>query len=181
MRWDELFDDLEGQFAAAEAAELASEVADRSRREVARLRLVDRIAANVGVAVTGRLVTGDVLVGEAAAYGPDWLLLTDASGRSVLVPTHAVLWVTGLGRLSADPSRPAKVESKLDLRYALRRLVRDRGDVLVGFTDGTRCTGTLLRVGADFVEVSEPAARGGTSRPLVRTVPLPSLAFVRQA
>ncbi|MDQ1679622.1 MAG: hypothetical protein QOI42_481 [Frankiaceae bacterium] len=181
MRWDELFDDLEGQFAAAEAAELAAEVADRSRLEVARLRLVDRIAANLGVAITGRLVTGDVLVGAVSAYGPDWLLLTEKSGRLVLVPTHAVLWVTGLGRLSADPSRPAKVESKLDLRYALRRLVRDRGDVLISFTDGTRCTGSLVRVGADFVEVAEPGSLGEASRRLVHTVPLVALAFLRPA
>ncbi len=181
MRWDALFSDLEGQWAAAEAAELAAEVADRSRLEAARLRLVDRLAANVGTPSTVRLVSGDVVTGPITSYGPDWALVLDETGRSVLVPAAAVLWVTGLGRMSADPSRPAKVESKLDLRYALRRLVRDRGEVLICFVDGSRVTGALVRAGADFVEVSEPGSRTEASRRVVRTVPIAALAFVRPA
>ena len=180
MRWDDLFDDLEGQWAAAEAAELSAEVADRSRLEAARLRLVDRVAANMGVAATLRLTNGDVVSGRLASYGPDWLLVTDETGRSVLVPAAALLWLSGLGRMSADPGRPAKVESKLDLRYALRRLVRDRGEVLVSFVDATRVTGSLLRVGADFVEISERGPRE-QARASVRTVPLRALAFLRPA
>ncbi|MCU1675730.1 MAG: hypothetical protein JWM93_488 [Frankiales bacterium] len=181
MRWDALFADLEAQFEAAEAAELSAEVADRSRLEAARLRLVDRLAANVGVAATTRLTNGDVVVGEITSYGPDWVLVLDETGRSVLLPAAAILWVTGLGRMSADPTRSTKVESKLDLRYALRRLVRDRGEVLVSFVDGTRVTGSLVRVGADFVEVAETGTRTDVVRRAVRTVPLTALAFLRPA
>jgi hypothetical protein len=181
VRWDALFADLEAQWEAAEAAELSAEVADRSRREAARLRLVDRLAANVGVAATTRLVNGDVVVGEITSYGPDWALVLDETARSVLLPAASILWVTGLGRMSADPSRPANVESKLDLRFALRRLVRDRGDVLISFIDGTRMTGSLVRVGADFVEVSESGSRTDVVRRTVRTVPLTALAFLRPA
>ena len=181
MRWDALFADLEGQWEAAEAAELSAEVADRSRREAARLRLVDRLAANIGVAATTRLVNGDVVVGEITSYGPDWALVLDETARSVLLSAASILWVTGLGRMSADPSRPANVESKLDLRFALRRLVRDRGEVLISFVDGTRMTGALVRVGADFVEVSEPGSRTDVVRRTVRTVPLTALAFLRPA
>ena len=181
MRWDALFSDLEAQFEAAEAAELAAEVADRSRREAARLRLVDRLAANIGTAATTRLVNGDVVVGEITSYGPDWALVLDETARSVLLPAASILWVTGLGRMSADPSRVAVVESKLDFRYALRRLVRDRGEVLISYVDGTRSTGALVRVGADFVEVSEPGTRSDVVRRLVRTVPLTALAFLRPA
>jgi hypothetical protein len=186
MRWDALFSDLEGQWAAAEAADLSAEVADRSRLEAARLRLVDRLAANGGTPVALRLAGGNVVTGQITSYGPDWALVLDDTGRSVLIPSSAVMWVTGLGRMSADPSRPASVASKLDLRYALRRLVRDRGEVLICFVDGSRVTGALVRAGADFVEVAEPgspaAAQGGDAgRRVVRTVPFDALAFLRPA
>jgi hypothetical protein len=181
MRWDALFSDLEGQWEAAEAAELSAEVADRSRREAARLRLLDRLAANVGAPAAVRLVNSDVVTGEITSYGPDWVLVLDETGRSVLIPATAVLWLTGLGRMSADPSRAANVESKLDLRYALRRLVRDRGEVLVSFVDGTRVTGALVRAGADFVEVAEAGSLGVAARRVVRTIPLAALGFVRPA
>lgn len=181
MRWEDLFADLEGQLAAAESAELAAEVADRTRREAARLLLADRLAANVGAALTVRLVNGDVVAGRLTSYGPDWVLLDDETGRSVLVPATAVSWLTGLSRASADPSRARGVESKLDLRYALRRLVRDRGTLLLAFADGSRVTGTLLRVGADFVEAVEETHRGETRTPPVRTIPLTALCLLRPA
>ena len=54
VRWDELFRDLEGQVAAVEAADLAAEVADRTRRESALLTLADRARGSVGARVTAQ-------------------------------------------------------------------------------------------------------------------------------
>ena len=105
MRWERLFEDLEAQLEAAEDEELAAEVADRSRREAARLRLVDRLRGNVGaMAVMG--LQGLRVRATIGRVGPDWVLLDDA-GADFLVPLAAVVLVEGLGP-SFQPSRGAR-------------------------------------------------------------------------
>src|SRR4051812_3958628 len=59
VRWAALFADLEAQLAAAAEADLAGEVADRQRLEVARLQLVDRLRAAAGSELTVGLANGD--------------------------------------------------------------------------------------------------------------------------
>lgn len=183
MRWRELFEDLEAQLQAAEAAELQSEVAERTRTEQARTATVDRVraaaAAPLSVAVPGH----GVLRGAVADAGVDWLLLTEAGGREALVPLAAVLWVGGLPR-DVRPADPGdRVGRALDLRWALRGLARDRSAVLVGLVDGTTVAGTLDRVGADHVEVAEHAPgepRRAVAVRGVRLVPLTAVALVRR-
>lgn len=181
MRWQELFSDLEGQLLAAEAAELAGEVAERSRREAGLVRLVDRLAASVGHEVGVHLHGAGQVRGRLVDTGPDWLLLDDA-GAEVLVPLGAVLGVSGAGRMTADPEAGGVVGARLDLRWALRGLARSRAGVLLGLLDGTRLAGTLDRVGADHLDLAEhgrgEARRAGTVRQ-VRLVPLAAVSFVR--
>lgn len=181
MRWRGLFDDLEAQFEAAQAGELVGEVAERTRRETALIRLVDRLRAAEGACVTLTLPGAGVLRGCLLDAGADWLLVEEPGGREVLVPLAAVLGVTGLGPRTAAPDE-SPVAKRLDLRWALRGLARSRTGVALGLLDGSLVTGTLDRVGADHLDLAEhgpgEARRAGAVRS-VRLVPLSALALVR--
>ena len=182
MRWDELFADLESQADAAEAAELAAEVAERTRHEVGRLRLVDRLRAAHGASVVVRLRGAGALTGRVADVGADWVLLEEPDGRGALVPLGEVLALSGVGARSDLPGAAGAVEERLDLRYALRRLVRDRAAVEVVLVDGTVVAGTLDRVAADHVDLAQhPAGQPRRARAVERVllVPLSALALVR--
>ena len=181
MRWQGLFDDLEAQFDAAEAAELAGEVAERTRRETALLQLTDRLRAAEGAELVVSLPGGQVLRGRLLDAGSDWLLLEEQGAREVLIPLAAVLGVAGMGSRSAAPE-DSPVAKRLDLRRALRGLARDRAGVALGLVDGSLVTGTLDRVAADHLDLAEhglgEARRAGAVRS-VRVVPLTALALVR--
>ena len=64
VRWERLFEDLEGQLEAASAAELAGEVAERTRIELGRLRFADRLMAGVGEPVALDLQGGALVEGR---------------------------------------------------------------------------------------------------------------------
>ena len=183
MRWRTLFEDLEGQYDAAQAAELAAEVADRSRREAALIALGDRLRAGVGTAVQVHVWGAGVLRGSLADCGAGWLLLAEDGGHEVLVPLPAVLGVTGPGARTVPPQDGA-VAKRLDLRWALRGIARSRTPLTVGLVDGEALTGTLDRVGADHVDLAEHGLgepRRATAVRQVRLVPLTALALLRSA
>lgn len=182
MRWQALFDDLEGQLAAAEAAELAGEVAELSRLEAGRIRLGDRLAAAAGAPVAVTLPGVGVVRGTLLDAGPDWLLLDEGAGREALAPLEAVLGITGIGARAAPPGSEGEVGRRLDLRWALRGLARGRVGVVLGLRDGSSATGTLDRVGADHVDLAEHGvgeARRAAAVRAVRLVPLAALVLVR--
>jgi hypothetical protein len=90
--------------------------------------------------------------------------------------------VSGLPALAADPDDVSIVESRLGLPYALRGVARDRAPVTMLLREGTSVTGTIDRVGADFVDLAEHAPgepRRAAAIRGARTLPLAALAFVR--
>ncbi|SDC04973.1 hypothetical protein SAMN05660690_0343 [Geodermatophilus telluris] len=177
MRWQQLFADLQAEF---EAAEEWAQLPSRSRAETGTVRLADRLGGAVGHRVSLRCRGAGEVAGRLTERGPDWLLLEDDAGREVLVALPAVLAVSGLVRTTAAPEDGSRVT--VDLRRVLRGLVRDRSAVAVVLDDGGVLTGTLDRVGADFVELAEHAPddfrRAGAVRG-VRAVALGAVVAVR--
>jgi transcription termination factor Rho len=93
-----------------------------------------------------------------------------------------VLALSGVGVRSEVPGSEGAVEQRLDLRYALRRLVRDRAAVEVVLVDGTVVAGTFDRVAADHVDLAQHApdeARRARAVRQVLLLPLSALALVR--
>lgn len=180
MRWERLFADLEAQYDAAADAEFSGEVADRSRREIALVALIDRLRSTVGSAQIGVAGT-DPVTGEVVSCGPDWVLLATESGAEALVPAAAIVWVRGLSTLS-EPAASA-VTARLGLGYALRGLARDRAEMTVVIGTGERFSGTVDRVGADHIDLAEHPVgeprRAGAVRS-IRTVPFSALSMLRR-
>ena len=182
MRWSRLFADLDAQAEAAERADRAAESAELRRLELSRVAFGERLAGTVGGSVTLSAAGSEPLTGELAQVGADWLLLDTGGGGDVLVVVSAVLSVTGLPAASAPPAD--EIDRRLGLGAVLRRLARDRATVRVGLRNGAGVTGTIDRVGADFLDLAEHAAdqpRRATDVQRVRTIAFAAVAVVRPA
>jgi hypothetical protein len=182
MRWQQLFDDLESQFEAEEAAAERAESASRVRAEVGAVRLAERLAGARGFPLVLGLGGAGQVTGVLAGSGPGWVLLEDDQGREQLVALAAVRTVAGLGRRTAVPEPAGAVRARLDLRRALRGLARDLSAVQLVLDDGGTLTGTVDRVGADYVELAvhpADAPRRRESVQEVRAVVITAVAVVR--
>lgn len=172
MRWDALFADLEAQAETLSTADREGEIADRTRSEVGRLSLTDRLRPAVGSRLRVSCAGGLTLTGRLSRVHPEWLLLAEDAGREAVVATSAVLSVGGLGALSAAPDSMPAVDSRFGLRLALRGIARDRSPARVHLTDGSVLDGTLDRAGSDFVDlalhpVGEPRRQSAVSQSTV--------------
>ncbi len=188
MRWDHLFADLEAQFAELADAEMMAELADRQRVAGGAVLMIRRLAGSVGLAVRVRTLPGIVVAAVLRAVGPDWLLLEEGPGRDVVVAIRAVTMVEGL-TLTTAPD-PGSIALRMDLRRVLRGIARDRSPVALvlpgGGSEGGRSsveiTGTIDRLGADFLEMALHAPwepRRAASVRSVVLVPLDAIVLVR--
>lgn len=183
MRWQQLFADLSAQFDEAASAGQRVDVAARARAETSAVALADRLRGSEGAELGLQCRGAGWVRGRLADAGRDWALLDDERGGELLVALAAVRVVSGLGRLTAVPEE-GPVRSRLDLRRALRGLARDRSPVRVVLDDGTALSGTVDRVGTDFLELArhEPdELRRSSAVREVQAVALTAVAVVRAA
>lgn len=152
MRWQELFADLEGHARALQRSDRDSEVADRTRAEIAAVSLESRLRAQVSRRVTlGVRGAGDVS-GELQRIGSGWLLITTPD--ETVIPLSAVSMAWNLSPASVGPEGSDSLSSRVSLTAAIRAMARDRSPVVIRMHDATSITGTPERVGSDFVDVS---------------------------
>ncbi len=156
MGWEEeLFaylDDLEGQAAALYDAERAPDLADRSRGEYQQVTLASRLMASVDLEITLELLGVGAVTGRLARVGSGWSLLR-GPGQDWVVRHSAVAALHGASDRSV-PELAWPTSARLGLGAALRRLADEAEPCSLHLTDGHRHDGTVLRVGADFVELT---------------------------
>ena len=188
MRWDDLFADLEARFDEIADEQMLAELADRQRAAIGQVRMVERLIGALGSEMRVRTAAGQVVGGTMSRVGSDWVLLGQHPGREVLIATRWITSVEGVVRTTGLPL--SEVERRFDLRLALRGVSRDRSPVTLtvpggsaGQGDGgTELTGTLDRVGHDFVELAQHAPwepRRAVDVRSVALIPLASVVMVR--
>lgn len=195
MRWDNLFDDLEGQLEHELNAEEVDLRAEEERLRLARLSLRDRLTSLAGGHGTRAgilrvaLTSGEVITLRPTTFGRDWLAadLLDAStlGVQCVLPLAAVSGVIVAAddvaaSLAAEPGRTARLVDRIGLSFVLRDLCRRRASVEVRTRAGV-LTGTIDRVGRDHFDLAVHAA--GTVRRAAevrhaRIVPLAEIQLV---
>jgi hypothetical protein len=158
MSWEHdlfaLFDDLEGQAAAAWEEDREAELADRARAEYASVTLASRLMASRGRRVGLDLPHVGRVEGSLDRVGDGWCLVSGA-GQDWIVPIAAISVVHGASGRSVPEVAWTAVD-RLGLRSALRRLADADERCLLHLADGTRHEAYVQRVGADFLEARGP-------------------------
>jgi hypothetical protein len=199
MRWDNLFDDLEGQLEHELSAEELDVRAEEERLRLGRLTIRDRLIAideaqARGAAYSIRVFLTDdtVIAVRPVTFGRDWFSadVVDDSSRSAqcIIPIAAIasLALTRqqlAASLAAEPpqSGRATLPARLSLGFVLRDLCRRRAAVELRTLSGV-LRGTIDRVGRDHLDLAEhepgqPRRESAVSQS--RLVPLAQVTLVR--
>lgn len=198
MRWDDLFDDLEGQLEQELSAEEVDLRAEEERLRLGRLALRDRIIAICGSepkhspwSIQLRLTSGRHIDVRPDTVGRDWFsaaLIGDGVRRAqCIVPLGAISGIlltrSQVAQSLAGPDREPErgLSARLTLGFVLRDLCRRRASVELDLLDET-VAGTIDRVGRDHLDlaVHEPGSvRRESAVSQYRLVPFAQLSLVR--
>ncbi|TFD72557.1 hypothetical protein [Cryobacterium gelidum] len=169
VRWDDLFDDLEGQL----ERELHSEAADlrlhEERQRLEKLSLRTRLSNVARSAALGDslrlrvvLVSGETLALRPTTLGRDWLaadLLDTQNGRvQCVIPLSAIAGVLlteeqSLISLAVESDATGKLIERVGFPFVLRDLCRRRRTVDLD-TRGGVLVGTIDRVARDHLDLA---------------------------
>lgn len=199
MRWDDLFDDLEGQLEHELSVDEVDLRAEEERLRLGRLALGDRIIAIRGSepkhspwSIRLRLMSGRYIDVRPDTIGRDWFsadLVGDGVRRGqCIVPLGAISGIlltrsqVAQSLTGPDPEqRERGLSARLTLGFVLRDLCRRRTSVELDLLDET-LAGTIDRVGRDHLDlaVHEPgSARRESAVSQYRLVPFAQLSLVR--
>ena len=198
MRWDNLFDDLEGQLEHELGAEEIDLQAEEERLRLGRLSLRDRIISlheaqerDSAYSLRVELVDGTVMNLRPTTFGRDWFaadVVGDRSRGQCIVPIAAIASLQLpreqiLVSLDATPGETSgqSLAARLSLPFVLRDLCRRRSGIELRTPRGP-LFGTIDRVGRDHLDLAVHE-RGAPRREAVvvhyRVVPLSQVVFVR--
>ena len=169
VRWDDLFDDLEGQL----ERELYSEAADlrlhEERQRLEKLSLRTRLSSVARSAALGDplrlrvvLVSGETLALRPTTLGRDWLSadLVDAQNGRVqcVIPLSAIAGVLlteeqSVISLAVESDATGKLIERVGFPFVLRDLCRRRRTVDLD-TRGGVLVGTIDRVARDHLDLA---------------------------
>lgn len=195
MRWDNLFDDLEGQLENELNAEDLDVRAEEERLRLGRLSLRQRLTmVSTGAgrmrAIRILLVGGQSVTVRPTTFGRDWLaadLLDAGTGEpQCLLPFAAIAAVILLPEqvapsLAAEPESAARLVDRIGLPFVLRDLCRRRKSLQIQTALGV-VTGTIDRVGRDHLDLAVHAvgtARRAAEVQQYRIIPLEQIQLVR--
>lgn len=175
MRFERIFEDLEGRLEHHEQEELRAVSEDLARAERAQLTLADRLRGAGEREVTLHIGAGLRLAGTVLEVGQGWVSLRESrSAQRAVVPLHAIGILEGL----SSRARPAEesLRSPLGLGSVLREIARDRSVVRLETTAGS-VLGRIAAVGADTLDLlslptGESSSVPGSARLTVTTASL---------
>jgi hypothetical protein len=196
MRWDNLFDDLEGQLEQELGAEDLDVLAEEERLRLGRLGLRDRLSALIPASSPADpirliLIDGTRVAIDAGAVGRDWIAgeVCDESPRSA----SCVIPVTAIAGCLPSPAQMAasvdarpeagigSLAARLGLPFVLRDLCRRRSALHVR-TRHELLHGTIDRVGRDHLDLAEHepgVPRRERAVRAVRLVPVAEVVLLR--
>ena len=169
MRWDNLFDDIEGQLERELGAEDLDLLAEEERLRLGRLTLRDRLGALIPVSSSSDplrllLADGTRVAIDAGAVGRDWIAgeICDDSPRTVscVIPMPAIAGcLPSAAQMAASvDARPeagiGSLSARLGLTFVLRDLCRRRAAVHIR-TRFEMLHGTIDRVGRDHLDLAQ--------------------------
>ncbi|MFW0112416.1 hypothetical protein [Rothia sp. CCM 9416] len=178
---DRLLRDFEVQLQAQRVRDYEADARELSMMERSKVTCADRLAAQLGVALSVHGSTGDTWRGQLIGLGLGWIQLSTDTG-DLIIRTQEIVWWEGGDNKSYVEAE--SVSRKLTIGSALRALAKGHREVIVihNGSAGLTTEGHISAVGADYCELFATRAQAsGKKVSFVRTIPFTSIAAVRVA